>query len=50
MRRSCDVGLVEALAAAERALDTLPLRRFLSFVRTNAPPLPGFTCWKKIML
>jgi hypothetical protein len=29
---------------------TLPLRRFFSFVRTNAPPFPGFTCWKKIML
>src|SRR5215471_3261664 len=24
---------------------TAPLRKFLSFVRTNAPPLPGFTCW-----
>src|SRR6478752_10077006 len=24
---------------------TAPLRTFFSFVRTNAPPLPGFTCW-----
>ena len=24
---------------------TAPLRMFFSFVRTNAPPLPGFTCW-----
>src|SRR6187549_2722291 len=24
---------------------TAPVRKFLSFVRTNAPPLPGFTCW-----
>src|SRR5215471_14827052 len=24
---------------------TAPLRKFFSFVRTNAPPLPGFTCW-----
>ncbi len=24
---------------------TAPVARFLSFVRTNAPPLPGFTCW-----
>src|ERR1700674_4931022 len=22
-----------------------PLARFLSLVRTNAPPLPGLTCW-----
>src|SRR6478672_4671890 len=24
---------------------TAPVRKFLSFVRTKAPPLPGFTCW-----
>ena len=24
---------------------TAPERRFLSFMRTNARPLPGFTCW-----
>src|SRR6202035_3034950 len=24
---------------------TAPLRTFLSLVRTNAPPLPGLTCW-----
>src|SRR5262249_59905732 len=24
---------------------TLPDRTFFSFVRTNAPPLPGLTCW-----
>src|SRR4051812_11694185 len=24
---------------------TLPVSRALSFVRTNAPPLPGLTCW-----
>src|ERR1051326_3404173 len=24
---------------------TPPASRLLSFVRTNAPPLPGFTCW-----
>src|SRR3954469_18770830 len=24
---------------------TLPDSRFLSLVRTKAPPLPGFTCW-----
>ena len=25
---------------------TLPCRMCLSLVRTKAPPLPGFTCWK----
>src|SRR5277367_827442 len=29
---------------------TAPLRTFLSFVRTNAPPLPGFTCWNSTTL
>src|SRR5438477_12029538 len=24
---------------------TAPVRTFFSLVRTNAPPLPGFTCW-----
>src|SRR4051794_2440173 len=28
---------------------TAPDSRFLSFVRTNAPPLPGFTCWKSMI-
>src|SRR3989442_13027106 len=27
---------------------TAPLFRFRSFVRTNAPPLPGLTCWNSI--
>ena len=25
---------------------TFPRRTFLSLVLTNAPPLPGLTCWK----
>src|SRR6516165_9896555 len=29
---------------------TLPLRTFLSLVRTNAPPLPGLTCWNSTTL
>src|SRR6202165_5160633 len=29
---------------------TAPVRRFLSLVRTNAPPLPGFTCWNSTTL
>src|SRR4051794_6311001 len=28
---------------------TLPVSSALSFVRTNAPPLPGLTCWKSTM-
>src|SRR5262245_19785462 len=28
---------------------TAPLPRFFSFVRTKAPPLPGFTCWNSTM-
>src|SRR5215469_8255300 len=29
---------------------TAPLRTFLSFVRTKAPPLPGLTCWNSTTL
>ena len=39
----------ELLAGAERVVDTAPVSRFFSFVRTNAPPLPGFTCWKSMI-
>ena len=28
---------------------TAPLSSAFSFVRTNAPPLPGFTCWNSTM-
>src|SRR5512132_23560 len=28
---------------------TAPVLRFFTFVRTNAPPLPGFTCWNSTM-
>src|SRR3982750_1038141 len=28
---------------------TEPDPRLFSFVRTNAPPLPGFTCWNSTM-
>jgi hypothetical protein len=33
------------LVGAERALEHGAAATFLSLVRTNAPPLPGFTCW-----
>src|SRR5882724_4342059 len=29
---------------------TLPVSTFLSLVRTNAPPLPGLTCWNSTTL
>ena len=29
---------------------TLPLTTFFSVVRTNAPPLPGLTCWNSTMV
>src|SRR5262245_53601042 len=28
---------------------TAPLSRLFTFVRTNAPPLPGLTCWNSTM-
>src|SRR6266540_406146 len=28
---------------------TAPVFRFRSFVRTNAPPFPGFTCWNSMI-
>src|SRR4249919_3443944 len=37
---------VSTLTPALKVLSTtLPEGTFFSFVRTNAPPLPGFTCW-----
>src|SRR5580704_1931738 len=29
---------------------TAPVRTFFNLVRTNAPPLPGFTCWNSTTL
>src|SRR5205085_5569594 len=31
--------------ALNRRSITAPVRTFFKVVRTNAPPLPGFTCW-----
>ena len=61
----CDVGAVvvevlhvlhlgvdarELLAGAERLVDDRArVEAACSFVRTNAPPLPGFTCWNSTM-
>ena len=29
---------------------TAPVAMLRTLVRTNAPPLPGFTCWKSTMV
>jgi len=29
---------------------TLPLMTFFALVRTNAPPLPGLTCWNSTIV
>ena len=35
---------------ARKVLSTTePESRLFTFVRTNAPPLPGFTCWNSTM-
>ena len=37
---------VSTLVPALNVLSTtLPDNTFFNFVRTKAPPLPGFTCW-----
>ena len=40
----------ELLARPERAVDHAPSDARRSFVRTNAPPLPGLTCWNSTIL
>ena len=39
----------ELLAGAERPVDDGARLEVFSFVRTKAPPLPGFTCWNSTM-
>src|SRR3712207_5297478 len=40
---------VSTLVPALKVLSTtLPVSTFFSVVRTNAPPLPGLTCWKAV--
>src|SRR5882724_5586491 len=42
---------VSTLVPALNVLSTtLPDRTFFSVVRTNAPPLPGLTCWKSTIV
>ena len=44
MGRRSQPDLLNPFAGVEGAIETAPVRMFLSLVRTNAPPLPGFTC------
>src|SRR3982750_2439250 len=46
----CSVRTRGNFSPARNVLSTTePLDSDLSFVRTNAPPLPGFTCWNSTM-
>src|SRR3954453_13836648 len=45
MWRLSMVARVTFSSARNVRSSTAPFRTFFSFVRTNAPPLPGFTCW-----
>ncbi len=40
---------ISTLAPALKVLSTiLPVTTFFILVRTNAPPLPGLTCWNSV--
>src|SRR4051812_25335476 len=45
MVRLSTVAVSTLVPALNVLSTTLPERTFLSVVRTNAPPLPGLTCW-----
>ena len=46
----CSVRTRANFSPARNVLSTTdPLPSDFSFVRTNAPPLPGFTCWNSTM-
>ena len=47
LRLGEDAG--ELLPARKVFSTTAPVSMFFTFVRTNAPPLPGFTCWNSTM-
>src|SRR3954465_11672738 len=49
LRDSVRHGLNFSPALKVRSI-TAPSSARLSFVRTNAPPLPGFTCWNSTIL
>src|SRR5215475_14004786 len=45
MLRLSTVAVSTLVPALNVRSTTLPLNTFLRVVRTNAPPLPGLTCW-----
>ncbi len=46
----CSVRTRSNFSPARKVLSTTePVSSAFSFVRTNAPPLPGFTCWNSTM-
>src|SRR6476646_9919541 len=49
LRVSVRIGRNFSPARKVRSIAAPSLRRF-SFVRTNAPPFPGLTCWKSTTL
>src|SRR5262245_9540836 len=50
MSRLSTVAVSTFVPALNVLSTTLPDSTFLSFVRTNAPPLPGLTCWNSTTL
>src|SRR3954451_17446164 len=48
MSRRSTVAVSTLVPALKVLSTTLPVSTFLSVVRTNAPPLPGFTCWNAV--
>ena len=45
MSRRSTVAVSTLVPALKVLSTTLPVSTFFSVVRTNAPPLPGLTCW-----
>src|SRR5580765_1004414 len=49
MSRRSTVAVSTLVLALKVLSTTLPVSTFFSVVRTNAPPLPGLTCWNAVM-
>ena len=50
MSRRSTVSNSTLVPALKVLSTTLPVITFFILVRTNAPPLPGFTCWKSMIV
>ena len=48
MSRRSTVAVSTLVPALKVLSTTLPVITFFSVVRTNAPPLPGLTCWNAV--